>query len=50
VNTVAVADNAITVWWSLRFMANVLRWVTGVVCNYNTTTRFVKRELTQLKA
>jgi len=26
----------------LRFMANVLLWVTGVVCNYNTTTDGVK--------
>ena len=36
VNTVAVADRAVMVCWSLRFMVNVLLWVTGVVCNYNT--------------
>jgi hypothetical protein len=31
-------------------MAEVLRWVTGVVCNYNTSVFFVKRRITQLMA
>ena len=31
-------------------MAEVLRWVTGVVCNYNTSIYVVKRRVTQLMA
>src|SRR5678815_1887575 len=31
-------------------MAEVLRWVTGVVCNYNTSELLVKRHVTQLMA
>src|SRR5690606_4304854 len=49
-NTAAVVASAWTVCWSLRFMVVVLLWGTGVVCNYNTTTRPVKHPGTQLMA
>jgi hypothetical protein len=32
-----VANSAVAVLWSLRFMVGVLLWVIGVVGNYNTT-------------
>jgi hypothetical protein len=31
-------------------MAEILRWVTGVVCNYNTSLFLVKRRVSQLMA
>jgi hypothetical protein len=36
-NNVLLLNRAINELWSLRFMVNVLLWVTGVVGNYNTT-------------
>src|SRR5690349_11013494 len=48
--TATVADKAVIERKSLRCMANVLRWVIGVVCNYNTETQHVKHPGSQLMA
>jgi len=45
-----VANSAVTVLWTLRFMVNVLLWVIGVVGNYNTTIPPVNDQSPQLKA
>src|SRR5690606_14834863 len=43
-----VAEKASIELWSLRFMVNVLLWVIGVVCNYNTKTRRVNEFLSDV--